>query len=214
MSPETRAHKAKSMNGTSVVLKPRVFCCFRQSSTDDNGQRQAHRAAPLLIGCFCLLIATSHAQNAPSQQPEMPPARAIPGITADDPYPRACVDCHINYVAMNRDTRLSTLIAQWTEGVSPELLEITRAVAGSNVQLKGVHPRVRDAVLRDIPDSCLSCHEHNARHTPPLVPLLHAIHLGGGGEAVFLRMFQGECTHCHKWNRTTGEWQIPSGPED
>ena len=202
------------MNGTSVFLILRVFCSFRRSSRGDDGQRQVHRVVPLLIGCCYLLTAASHAQNAPSQQPEMPPARAIPGITADDQYPRACVDCHINDVAMNRDTRLSTLTAQWTERVPSELLETARSVAGSNVQLKGVHPRVRDAVLRDIPDSCLSCHEHNARHTPPLVPLLHEIHLGSGDEAVYLRMFQGECTHCHKWNKTTGEWRIPSGPED
>jgi len=205
---------AKSVNGKPVALTPRVFCSFRRRFRGDSGQRRTHRAVPLLIGIFCFLTATSHAQNAPSQQAQIPPARAIPGITAEDQYPRACIDCHINYAAMNRDTRLSTLTAQWAEGVPPELLETARAVAGSNVQLKGVHPHVRDAVLRDIPDSCLSCHEHNARHTPPLARLLHEIHLGGGGEAIFLRVFQGECTHCHKMNKTTGEWRIPSGPED
>ena len=34
----------------------------------------------------------------------MPPARKIPGMTAADTHPGACVDCHIIYKEMNLDT--------------------------------------------------------------------------------------------------------------
>ena len=143
----------------------------------------------------------------------MPPVRQIPGITADDQFPRGCVGCHINYLEMNRDTRISTLMAQWTQSVEPKLLSLARATTTSAAELQGVHPRV-DIALNDIPNACLGCHESGAQNVPSLVALLHRIHLVGGDDAVFLRIFQGECTHCHKLNKNTGQWHIPSGPED
>ncbi len=45
--------------------------------------------------------------------PPMPPARKIPGITAPDTHPGACVDCHIVYKEMNLDARFSTLVKGW-----------------------------------------------------------------------------------------------------
>jgi len=166
-----------------------------------------------LGGILLLVPVMPYAPTASGQPPEMPPARGIPGITVEDQFPRACVDCHVNYEEMNRDTRLSTLIAQWTTQVEPQLLETAQAVAGPGLELTGVHPRV-NAALGDIPAACLGCHESKAANAPPLPPLLHKIHLGGGDEAVFLRVFQGECTHCHKLNKDSGQWWIPSGAEN
>lgn len=39
-----------------------------------------------------------------------PVLRPIPGITAEDPFPRGCVDCHVNMPDRNMDVRLSTLM--------------------------------------------------------------------------------------------------------
>lgn len=169
-------------------------------------------AAVLVIGAICTFALTAQTQVDADNAAEMPPMRAIPGITAEDQFPGACVDCHIDYADMNMDTRISTLMVQWNEEVEPALLEAARAVSGPGIELRGVHPRV-DAALNDIPAACIRCHGSGAENVPPLVPLLHSIHLGTEGEAVFLRVFQGECTHCHKLDSTTGIWYVPSGQE-
>lgn len=174
-----------------------------------------HSVVAGISSLLCVISAASQAQTEGARPPEMPPARAIPGITTDDQYPRGCVDCHINYEEMNRDTRLSTIIAEWATSVPPNLLDTAQAVAGPKLKLKGVHPRLRAVgILGGIPAVCIGCHEHETKTAPPLIPLLHKIHLAGEGEAVFLRVFQGECTHCHKLDGTTGLWRVPSGPEN
>jgi len=159
-----------------------------------------------------ILPLAPQAQTEAGGPAEMPPARAIPGISAEDQFPNACVDCHIDYTDINLDTRFRTLMAQWAEKVDSGVLEIARDVGGPGINLVGVHPLV-DAALHDIPAACFSCHQSGASGVVPLVPLLHRIHVGGGSDAVFLRVFQGECTHCHKLDRTTGQWHVPSGPE-
>jgi len=173
-----------------------------------------HKAARFMMIIFgsmlCTVGAAPRAQ--PGGPPELPPARAIPGLTAEDQYPRACVDCHIDYADMQLDTRLSALMARWAEGVDSGVLEIAQDVAGPGVKLMGVHPRV-DEALDDIPAACFSCHQRDAKGVVPLVPLLHRVHIGGGSEAVFLRVFQGECTHCHKLDRLSGQWRVPSASE-
>jgi hypothetical protein len=57
------------------------------------------------------------------------------------------------------------------------------------VTLKGKHPKVEVARMA------------------------HPVHLTGGDENHFMTLFQGECTHCHKLDRATGAWSIPSAPE-
>jgi hypothetical protein len=144
--------------------------------------------------------------------PAPPPARKIPGITATDAHPRACVDCHINYVEMKLDTRFSTLMHQWTEKVEPRLLAKARASAPGGMVLKGKHPEVT-GVLESIPAKCLDCHTKGSRTSPPFAELMHGIHLTGGEDNHFLTVFQGECTHCHKLDLSTGRWTMPSAPE-
>lgn len=185
-----------------------------EATKDQAMRKTANFMAAAITGLLCTFSAAPQAQTELAAHPEMPPARAIPGITTEDLYPQGCVDCHINYEEMNRDTRLSTIIAEWATSVPPDLLEAAQAIAGPGIKLQGVHPRLRAVgVLGGIPAVCMGCHEHEAKTAPRLVPLLHKIHLAGGDEAVFLRLFQGECTHCHKLDAATGQWRVPSGPE-
>jgi hypothetical protein len=142
----------------------------------------------------------------------LPPPRAIPGITAKDQFPRACVDCHLNYPEQKMDARFSTFMKQWTQKVEPQLLAKAAASAPPGVKLKGQHPAVLGA-LKNIPTACLMCHGRTSTMAPPFARMLHAIHLTGGKDNHFLTVFQGECTHCHKLNAATGAWSLPSGPE-
>jgi len=140
-----------------------------------------------------------------------PPARAIPGLTAPDAFPRGCVDCHAPIPEPPRDVRISTLMRSWTSGADPKLLAKARAAA-PGLELSGKHPEVLK-VGDSIPSSCLGCHQRDSRTAPPFASLLHAIHLEGGEENVFLTVFQGECTHCHKVDLRTGRPTVPSAPE-
>jgi hypothetical protein len=158
------------------------------------------------------VLAFFAASLAAQQPPPPPPPRAIPGLTADDPAPKACISCHTNRTEINLDARLSTLVRQWYKEVPAPLAAKAQAAAPAGVTLKGRHPQV-DSSFKDIPGACLKCHGRAARMAPPFAQLLHLIHLTGGAENHFLTMFQGECTLCHKLSRDTGRWTIPSGPE-
>ncbi len=141
-----------------------------------------------------------------------PPARKIPGINAEDRFPRGCVDCHVNMPEQQMDVRLSTLLAKSADRVRPELLARVSAAAPAEVRLKGKHPVVA-AALQDIPSGCLSCHGKGSKTAPPFAEMMHLIHLVGGEGNHFMTLFQGECTHCHKFDAMTGTWRVPSGPE-
>lgn len=137
--------------------------------------------------------------------------RAIPGITADDPFPQACVSCHI-VLPDGMDVRLSTLMTHWMSGVDSLLLATAQSAAPAGLTLVGKHPAASPA-LADIPTGCLVCHGKTATLAPPFARLIHRIHLTGGNTNHFLSMFQGECTYCHKLDKASGAWSIPSGPE-
>ena len=164
------------------------------------------------IAGIILAIGLLSTPSAVAQQREDPPTRSIPGITAEDSHPRACVDCHIVYEDQNLDVRLSTLLKQWTVQVEPDLLQIAQSVSPRGVTLVGKHPSASYA-LSNMPSSCKACHSKTEDDEIPLGPMVHLIHLTGGESNPFLTVFQGECTHCHKLDVSTGEWSIPSGPE-
>jgi len=157
-----------------------------------------------------MLLVSSLAQEKGAQGP--PPARKIPGITAPDAFPNACVDCHLNYAEMQMDTRFSTLLQRLCEKVEPGLLAKAQAAAPKALMLEGQHPEVGD-IFDNVPASCLSCHGEGSETSPPFSKMIHAIHLTGGEANHFLTLFQGECTHCHKLDQATGLWTIPSGAE-
>lgn len=140
-----------------------------------------------------------------------PPARKVPGITAEDPHPQACVSCHIDMPQMQKDVRIGTLMKKWEKEVTPRVLAFARNCAPEGVALKGVHPGVERG-LDDIPVSCFKCHDKMAKKAPPLRPMLHLIHLAGDPNE-YLSLFQGECTYCHKFDSSMGKWSVPSGPE-
>jgi hypothetical protein len=124
----------------------------------------------------------------PEQAP--PPARKIPGITSEDKYPRACVDCHVNYVKMKLDTRISTLLKQWQQQVPAPLLAKAQASAPAGVALLGRHPPVTSA-LDNIPATCLICHSKTSKTAPPFASLMHKIHLTGGERNHYLNDISG-----------------------
>jgi hypothetical protein len=159
-----------------------------------------------------LMISFPESQAQEPGPPAPPPARKIPGITVNDSHPRACVDCHINYVEMKMDTRFSTLMNQWNQAVEPGLLAKAQASAPKGIVLRGKHPKA-DGVVASIPEKCLACHSKSATISPPFAGMIHNIHLVGGDNNHFLTMFQGECTLCHKLDLSTGFWRIPSAPE-
>ncbi len=141
-----------------------------------------------------------------------PPTRDIPGITSPDQFPRGCVDCHIDRPDIGRDVRLSTILREWSEEVPSGFLAKAQAASPEGVTLTGKHPAVEQA-LKDIPGGCLECHGEYSKGVPTLSRMMHLYHLTGGNENPYLSIFQGECTHCHKFDSKTGEWSIPSGPE-
>lgn len=158
------------------------------------------------------VVFSEAAQDKPAPGQGPPPARKIPGITTQDAFPRGCVDCHTNQPQINLDPRFSTLMKEWTIKVEPKLLALAQSAAPKGVTLKGKHPPA-DFALKNIPAGCMTCHGKKSALAPPFAQLLHKIHLGGGDENHFLTVYQGECTHCHKLNLTTGLWSMPSAPE-
>jgi cytochrome c553 len=166
----------------------------------------------IVVSIIGLLILFPNVVMAGDDQMKLPPARKIPGLTAEDKFPNGCVDCHINMPDRKQDERISTLMSKWSKMVETKLLKKAQDVAPAGVTLKGIHPQAT-ASLKNIPTACTSCHSNTSKTAPPLAALLHTIHLTGGDDNHFLTIFQGECTYCHKLNATTGVWMMPSGPE-
>ena len=132
------------------------------------------------------------------------PPRAIPGINAKDSFPAGCVDCHV------KDHHVSTALAKWNGKIDAKTVAAMQAFVPKGMTLRGKHPTV---ATKDIPASCMKCHTATSKGIPPLAPLMHGIHFGKGDAGEFVKQFGGECTHCHKLNKTTGKWSLPSGAE-
>jgi cytochrome c553 len=143
---------------------------------------------------------------------EQPPPRNIPGITTEDKYPSACVSCHKDYPDMKMDVRISNLMKQMAEKVDAKLLAKSQGAMSGDVQLKGKHPSLNYSTA-NIPEICIKCHEKSAKNSPPFKQLIHLIHITGGKDNYYMTMFQGECTYCHKLDKKTGIWSVPSGKE-
>jgi hypothetical protein len=165
-------------------------------------------ARHLLAFSALLFLALLLAGPASTQTAGTPPQ--IPGLTAKDTFPRACVDCHV--VTGEGDMRISTLVAAWKQAVDADLLAKAKAANPGGAALRGKHPTAGDS-LANIPDGCAAkCHKADSKLAPPMAQMMHNIHLTGGAENKFLTQFQGQCTHCHKLD-ATGDWKVPSGPE-
>lgn len=132
------------------------------------------------------------------------PPRAIPGINAKDAYPAGCVDCHA------KERRVTTMLARWNGKVDAKTVAAMQAFVPKTIKLKGKHPTVAG---KDVPAICAKCHSATSKTIPPLAPLMHGIHLAKGDASEFVKQFNGECTHCHKLDKATGTWALPSGAE-
>lgn len=169
-------------------------------------------AVRLLVAAGIASMAIPAAAQPPKGAPPMPPARKIPGITAPDTHPAGCVDCHINYEDLKLDTRFSTLMKALTTQVPPALVSHAKRAAPAGLVIKGRHPAIPAGGLKNIPGSCMACHGKASKVAPPFARMIHDIHLTGGDKNHYLTVFQGECTLCHKLDRKSGSWTIPSGP--
>lgn len=147
-----------------------------------------------------------------AQEKHVPKLPEIPGITADDKFPRSCVDCHRVYLVQKADYRLSTILKKWEKELDSKYFEQAKASMSSDVKLKGTHPDVQ-SLVEVIPDDCLKCHGSQAKKAPPFSKLLHLIHLTGGKDNHYLLHFKGSCMHCHKLDKKTGMWGLGSGKE-
>jgi len=100
--------------------------------------------AAVMAVVFLTRIAFAQAEKPKGGPPPPPPVRAIPGLTAEDPHPHACVDCHVVMKDFDMDVRISTLMGKWTEGVEPKLLSAAKAASTSPGKISGKHllPRV------------------------------------------------------------------------
>jgi len=165
-----------------------------------------------LFVAIMFLVPAVKIQAGGGKGPPLPPARQVPGITAEDQFPNGCVDCHIIQPGINLDVRLSSVMRPWKEQVDQKTLAKAQASSPKGMVLKGKHPAV-DYAFKDIPAACLKCHGKTSKQAPPFSEMLHAFHLTGGGENPFMTLFQAECTHCHKLNLTTGALMMPSAPE-
>jgi cytochrome c553 len=140
-------------------------------------------------------------------------AAAGGAVAAVDPYPNACVDCHVVQKDKGTDHRLSVGLKNWTAGkIDARLLAKSKASAPTGIALKGKHPAVEES-LEDIPAACFDCHGSDSKKAPPLGRLMHLVHLTGGANNTFVSSFKSDCMHCHKLDSKTGEWSLPSGPE-
>jgi hypothetical protein len=166
----------------------------------------------VLLASFGVLFALFTSVSTANEPMKLPPARQVPGLTAADPFPNGCVDCHINMPERKQDERISTLMARWNKDAGPKLLQRAQAAAPAGMKLKGKHPNT-PASLKNIPAACMSCHGKGSKSAPSFSTMLHVIHYTGGEKSHYLTIFQGECTHCHKMDAKTGAWTMPSGPE-
>jgi hypothetical protein len=193
------------------IFDPEFDLCQRRETASCAPWRRSRRVtmkralAFLAFGVVALASAALGGEVASSLAP-------IPGITAEDKFPRACIDCHIVVADTGMDRRLSTLLR--ADQLDPAMLARIRAVLPETTRLSGRHPRLPDASFRNIPASCLLCHREAQTMLPPFAPMMHAIHLTGAGENRYLTLFGGACTNCHKLNRTNGRWSTPAGPEN
>jgi hypothetical protein len=140
-------------------------------------------------------------------------AMPMTGLAAADPYPSACVSCHVVDKAKGTDHRLSVALAKWSAGkVDAGLLAMAKASAPAGLTLKGKHPSAEDS-LEDMPSGCLDCHSADSKKAPPFSRLIHLVHLTGGTNNAYVTTYKSDCMNCHKLSTKTGEWSMPSGPE-
>jgi cytochrome c553 len=165
----------------------------------------------LRLAGFATVVSLGIPCIAPAQEIESAQLAAIPGITAEDEFPAACSSCHV-VLPDGMDVRLSTLMRQWEVEVDTSLLAKAQAAAPAGLALVGRHPDA-EASLQSIPLGCLTCHGRDATLAPPFARLMHRVHLVGGEANLYLTLFRGECTYCHKLDPESGAWSIPTGPE-
>jgi hypothetical protein len=122
---------------------------------------------------------------------------ALP-LTAADPYPRACVDCH----GKGKVPKMSAVMERLKSSSDPALVAKLQPLAPKGITLKGRHPNSSTAT-GDIPNTCVKCHGATSRLAPPFAQMMHVMHW----------QKVDDCTTCHKPIAATGLATVPSSPE-
>ncbi|HEY9841190.1 MAG: hypothetical protein ACAI44_39270 [Candidatus Sericytochromatia bacterium] len=163
---------------------------------------------PALLLSFSALVSLAMPKSAAEPAATLP---NIPGITAPDSKPNACVECHKHYP--QGDFRLTSILKSWATKTDEHILAKAQSTMPAGVKLEGRHPDVSQLV-KVVPTDCLMCHRGGSERVPQFRKLIHLIHLTGGKENHFLMHYGGTCTHCHKLDANTGTWSIGSGKEE
>lgn len=121
-------------------------------------------------------------------------AASIPAESADyarlagdpgpGPYPQGCVDCHAKDGAENLGALLESL----------------------------GHRNV-DAKTETVPSDCKSCHSEEGGFSL-LSELAHIFHYENPAKNDFIRVYGGDCLHCHALDVETGVVTTKSGPKN
>jgi len=165
----------------------------------------------LLIATGLLLIAVT-ASPAAGDDAGAVSVHQDPGPAVFDPFPNACVDCHLNFPERGLDVRLSTILESWREESAPHAQRAAQSVAPRELRIEGRHPDVT-GLLESIPEACISCHGQNEATAPQFAKLIHVLHLVGGEENHYIAEFQGNCRNCHKLDAAAGRLVVPSAAE-
>lgn len=108
----------------------------------------------------------------------------LAGDPGPGPYPQGCVDCHTKDGAEN-----------------------------IGALLESVGHRDVDAETETVPDDCKSCHSEDGGYSL-LSELSHIFHYENPAENEFIRVYGGDCLHCHALDVDTGEATNKSGPKN
>lgn len=108
----------------------------------------------------------------------------LAGQPGPGPYPQGCVDCHAKDGAENIGALLERL----------------------------GHRKV-DAKTETVPGDCKSCHSEEGGFSL-LSEMAHIYHYENPAKNEFIRVYGGECLHCHALDVETGVVSSKSGPKN
>jgi len=166
----------------------------------------------LLIAAGLLLLAVTVSPAAGDDSAAATSMGQEPSSAVSDPFPNACVDCHLSFPERGLDVRLSKILEAYREEASPKARLAAQRVASPHLRLQGRHPDVTGS-MESIPEACLTCHGQNEPTAPPFAQLIHVLHLVGGEENHYVTEFQGDCRNCHKLDAAAGRLVVPSAGE-
>ncbi len=165
----------------------------------------------LVVGILVGIVVVGGVSFMIVTQPKFPVPDKIPGVTAADPAPRGCVDCHTKDKADDPLAKLSVLMDAYNKRGAPASVKAAAQVAikaagGDPAKITGKHP-TGGAMFKgqDLPKACLQCHSGDGKSIPRLDAMLYLLKYADfkDGKFVtpattdFVKKLGGWCTACH-----------------